>query len=437
MLTSFFKGGTVLPWFLGTILAVVLLAQCKKEDGLNEHRPSNESSEVIQKWMSLQIRLMKNTTGVPNQAFSRHFGYSGVAAFESIAPGIPGNSIWKNKWNGLTGLPAADNSANYYYPANVNAAMAAINRSFFPNANAADKATIDSLESALNQGFLTTQPLAKITKSNDFGKAVAAAVFAWSETDGYKNANAPYTVPTGPGLWKPTPPTNAAPATPHWGNNRTIVTGSTLNTLPPAPPAYSTDPSSPFYLMVKKVYDASQTLTEDQKAMAMFWRDVPGTSSPGHWLSILAVTVNKTNAKLDKAALAYALTGAAVNDGLISCWKGKFQYNLLRPVTYIRETMGHGEWNSYIGTPAHPEYPSAHSSRSGAAAGVLEKLFGNVGTITDHTYDYLGYAPRSYSSFNAIAEEAGISRLYAGIHFQPAIDQGLLLGNKVADNIFR
>ncbi len=437
MLTSFFKGGTVLPWFLGTILAVVLLTQCKKEDGLNEHRPSNESSEVLQKWMSLQIRLMKNTTGVPNQAFSRHFGYSGVAAFESIAPGIPGNSIWKNKWNGLTGLPAADNSANYYYPANVNAAMAAINRSFFPNANAADKATIDSLESALNQGFLTTQPLAKITKSNDFGKGVAAAVFAWSETDGYKNANAPYTVPTGPGLWKPTPPTNAAPATPHWGNNRTIVTGSTSNTLPAAPPAYSTDPSSPFYLMVKKVYDASQTLTEDQKAMAMFWRDVPGTSSPGHWLSILAVAVNKTNAKLDKAALAYALTGAAVNDGLISCWKGKFQYNLLRPVTYIRETMGHGEWNSYIGTPAHPEYPSAHSSLSGAAAGVLEKLFGNVGTITDHTYDYLGFAPRSYSSFNAIAEEAGISRLYAGIHFQPAIDQGLLLGNKVANNIFR
>jgi len=438
MITSFFKGGTVLPWFLGTILAVVLLTQCKKDDGpRNEDRPSNQSSEVLQKWMSLQIRLMKNTTGVPNQAFSRHFGYSGVAALESIAPGIPGSSIWKNKWNGLTGLPTVDHSAHYYYPANVNAAMAAINRSFFPNANAADKAAIDSLELALNESFLTTQPVAKITKSNDFGKAVAAAVFAWSETDGSKNANAPYTVPTGPGLWKPTPPALAPPATPYWGNNRTIVSGSTSNTLPIAPPAFSTDPSSPFFLMVKKVYDASLILTDDQKAMAMFWRDVPGTSSPGHWLSILLITADKTDVKLDKAALAYALTGAAVHDGLISCWKGKFQYNLIRPVTYIRETMGYAEWNSFIGTPAHPEYPSAHSSLSGAAAGVLEKLFGNIGTITDDTYVYLGFGARTYPSFNAIAEEAGISRLYGGIHYEQSIDQGLLLGKKVANNIFK
>src|SRR4030095_14384720 len=138
MITSFFKGGTTLSWFVGTVLAVVLLTQCKKEDGPNkDDRPSNQSSEVLQKWMSLQIRLMKNTTGVPNQAFSRHFGYSGVTALEAIASGIPGSSIWKNKWNGLTGLPAVDHSAHYYYPANVNAAMAAINRSFFPNANAA------------------------------------------------------------------------------------------------------------------------------------------------------------------------------------------------------------------------------------------------------------------------------------------------------------
>src|SRR6185436_9615728 len=75
---------------------------------------------------------------------SRHFGYSGVAALEAISPGIPGNSFWKNKWNGLTGLPTADHSAHYYYPANANAALAAINRSFFPNANAADKAAMDS-----------------------------------------------------------------------------------------------------------------------------------------------------------------------------------------------------------------------------------------------------------------------------------------------------
>ena len=188
--------------------------------------------------------------------------------------------------------------------------------------------------------------------------------------------------------------------------------------------------------MVKKVYDASLTLTDDQKAMATFWRDVPGVSSPGHWLSIVQLAVDKTNAKLDKAALAYALTGIGVNDALISCFKAKYQYNLVRPVTYIKEVMGHTEWNSFLGTPAHPEYPSAHSALSGAAGAVLQKLFGNIGTISDHTYDYLGFAPRTYSSFLAIADEAGQSRLFAGIHYQQAIDQGILLGKKVAGNIF-
>ena len=107
---------------------------------------------------------------------------------------------WSAKWNGLTGLPTAANANSYYYPANVNGAMAAINRSFFPNSSAADKAAIDSLEHALNQEFLQTKTHAEISTSAQFGKDVAVAVFNWAETDGYKNANAPYVVPTGPGL---------------------------------------------------------------------------------------------------------------------------------------------------------------------------------------------------------------------------------------------
>ena len=233
MITSLTRTASPLTRVIGIIMIVVLFTQCKKEDGPNhDQRPSNQSSEVIDKWITMQIRLIKNTTGVPNHGFSRHFAYSGVAALESIAPGIHNSQYWRSKWNGLTGLPASTGFGSYYYPANANAALAAINRSFFPNASAIDKAAIDSLETALNESFLTTQPQPKINKSNEFGKAVAAAVYNWAETDGYKNANAPYTVPTGAGLWKPTPPAFAAPATPYWGNNRSIVSGSTSNTLP-------------------------------------------------------------------------------------------------------------------------------------------------------------------------------------------------------------
>jgi hypothetical protein len=184
--------------------------------------------------------------------------------------------------------------------------------------------------------------------------------------------------------------------------------------------------------MVKQVYDASQILTDDQKGMAMFWRDIPGVSSPGHWLSIVQQVVRQTNSSLDKAALAYALTGAAINDGLISCWQTKYKYNLVRPITYIRNVLGFGTWSSFLTTPAHPEYSSAHAVLSVAAAEVLEKIFGNIGSFTDHTYDYLNFAPRTYPSLSAIGEEAGQSRFYAGIHYKPSIEAGIKQGKKVA-----
>ncbi len=420
--------------FLVSLLTVLTLGACKKNH--HDHHNSDASkfsADVLDKWMTMQLRLMRNTTTIPNHALSRQFSYAGIAALEALAPDHSIRSKLHGKWNGLAGLPVPSPAAKYYYPANVNAAMASINRSLFPNASNSDKMAIDSLESALNDVFLTTEPAGTINRSNDFGKSVAAAVFNWSETDGYKNAD-PYTPPVKDGLWVPTTP-GAKAVAPYWGKNRTLVKGSIDNTQPGAPISYSTEPNSGFYKMVKHVYDVSQTLTDDQKAMAIFWRDVPGVSSPGHWLSILQQVINKTNARLDKAAIAYALAGASIHDAIISCWKTKYKYNLVRPVTYIRNVMGHATWSPYIGTPGHPEYSSGHAVLSSAAAAAMKEIFGNTGSFTDHTYDYMGLAPRTYSSFTAIAEEAAISRIYGGIHFKETADLGLIEGKKVAANV--
>ncbi|MBC7890455.1 MAG: vanadium-dependent haloperoxidase [Ferruginibacter sp.] len=424
------------PMFITLTVIALVFGSCKKYDDPVPPGNDSYSADVLDKWMSMQIRLMRNATGIPNQAFSRHFAYAGVAAFESFRPGLKAHNSLSVAWNGLTGLPQAGNWKNYYSPANVNAALATINRSMFPGASATDKAAIDSLEMALRQVFLTKATAAIINNSENFGKTVATAVFNWAETDGYKNASAPYTLPAGAGIWKPTPPAFAAPSTPYWGNNRIIITGSLNNTAVNSLPVYSTDPASTFYKMVKQVYDASLTLTDDQKAMALFWRDVPGVTSPGHWVSIVQQIIKSKNAKLDKAILAYALTGAALNDVLIRSFQIKYQSLTVRPITYIKEVMGYSDWTSFIGTPAHPEYLSNHSSLSVAAAGVLEELFGKNQFFTDHTYDYMGMAPRTYPSYMAIGLEAGISRLYGGIHYIPSIDAGTQLGKKVVQNIF-
>ena len=175
----------------------------------------------------------------------------------------------------------------YHWPTCANAALAAMNRNFFPNTSDANKAAINALENELNTAYQSKVDKATFQRSVDFGKAVAQLIFDWSKTDGYAtNINKPYTPPAGPGLWAPTPPGFAPAFGPYWGNHRLFVAGSLDGTAPPAPPTYSTDPSSNYYKMAKEVYDISQTLTPDQIALALFYRDYPGFGD-GHYISIL------------------------------------------------------------------------------------------------------------------------------------------------------
>jgi hypothetical protein len=208
-----------------------------------------------------------------------------------------------------------------------------------------------------------------------------------------------------------------------------------VNAQPGPPMSYSENPSSDFYKMAKQVYDVSLTLTPEQTAQALYWRDIPGVTTPGHYLSILRQILALEQPALDKAAIAYALAAIAVNDAGISCWKTKYNYNLVRPVTYIRTVLGHATWSPLLATPAHPEYSSAHAVLSAANADALTYLFGDNYSFTDHTYDYLGFAPRTFNSFRAIGEDAGNSRRYAGIHYQPSINAGLQQGRTVAANV--
>ena len=97
--------------------------------------------------------------------------------------------------------------------------------------------------------------------------------------------------------------------------------------------------------------------------------------------------------------------------------------------------MGFSTWNPYITTPPHPEYSAAHATLSGSAGYALESVFGSNYHFTDHTYDALGMSPRNFVSFEAAGAEAGLSRLYGGIHYRPSIDAGNIQGKKVGQNV--
>jgi hypothetical protein len=206
----------------------------------------------------------------------------------------------------------------------------------------------------------------------------------------------------------------------------------------PSAVAFSTTPGSPFYNQALEVVTVSQNLTQEQKNIARWWADGGGTTTPpGHWLAIENQLVGKLNLSLGKAAEMYVLVNMALADAFISCWDAKFKFNLLRPKTYINKYIpGNSNWNSFIGTPPFPEYPSGHSVSSGAAAEILTTLFGSV-AFTDNANINMGLQPRSFSSFYDAANEAADSRLYGGIHYREANENGVKQGKMVGQSVMK
>jgi hypothetical protein len=138
---------------------------------------------------------------------------------------------------------------------------------------------------------------------------------------------------------------------------------------------------------------------------------------------------------LDFTAYAFAKASIAIIDAGIGCYKIKYQYNQMRPIKYIREVLGQTTWNPVFPTPNFPDFPSAHSTIAGSFGEIMEDLFGSDYSFTDHTYDYLGMAPRNYASFDALVQEIGDSRLYAGIHYRLSCESGAQQGKKIGQNI--
>jgi len=420
-------------------LVLTLLFSCKEDDTVTPPKSAETStytSEVSLKWMDMQLRLFRtNPTFIGGFPPHRFMGYTAIALYEAVVPGMPTYQTLSGQLGNMPQMPQTSTTDLYHWPTCGNAAMAAMNRNFFPATTNANKASIDSLENALNATYKTQiNDTITFNRSVAFGKAVAQLIFDWSKTDGAANANAAYTPPVGLGLWVPTPPALAAPFGPYWGNNRLLFVNSLSGSAPQAPPTYSTDPASDYYKMMKEVYDVSQTITPEQTAIALYYRDNPGFGG-GHYLSLIKQILSKENRSLDFSAYLYAKVGIAVIDAAIGTFKSKYQYNQERPITYIRNIMSYPSWNASFGTPNFPDFPSAHSVISGAFATVLKKDLGNSYQFTNHTYDYLGMAPRTYSSLDAMAAEIGMSRLYAGIHNRIAIERGTTMGNVIGQNI--
>lgn len=394
---------------------------------------------AIDGWYRLVLELVRHTPTYSPPVASRAFGYLGVTAWEATVAAHPGLRTLAGQLNDLTPLPNTAGTPPDHGVI-VNAALAAVVPVLFantgPTGQRAMAAMADRLAARVAEGVAPETAAASVRQ----GRAIAHHILGWAATDGgveVINMGFPdsWPAPDAPSDWVPTSLVRQqqTPLLPGWGKNRPLAMPAGDACPLPPPPAYATEPDSAFFAEAMAVHTATANLTPDQRAIARFWSDDPMLSPtpPGHWIAIARIVLDDQDADAVMRADTLARIGIGLADALIACWHAKFEFDLLRPVTYIRAQID-PSFTPILITPPFPEYPSGHSTLSGASAEVLTAMFGPDLAFVDTTHEDDGLPARRFASFWAAAEEAGISRLYGGIHFPAAISRGLDQGRCVA-----
>ena len=394
---------------------------------------------VMLQWYRLVLELVRHTATYSPPVASRAFAYLGVTSYEVVVSGNPGLTSLAGQLNGLQPLPKRKAGVVYDNAVVMEAALATSVRAFFANTGPTGQRAMDAMDAGLSEQIADHLSGAVVARSEAFGRAIAQHIWLWSESDGgavVDNMGFPrnHALNPAPGHWVPTSSIvqQQTPLLPDWGNNRTFAMPAGTSCALPPPPEYSEDTGSEFYAQALEVDQISKTLTDEQKVIARFWSDDPMLSStpPGHWVALLLTLIDREDLNEAQAADALARLGVAVADGFIGCWNAKFQYDLVRPVTYIRKFIDPA-FETLLTTPPFPEYPSGHSTQSGAAATVLTAIFGDDFAFDDPTHEEDGLMARHYGSFWQAADEAAMSRIYGGIHFRAAVERGLEQGRCV------
>ena len=302
---------------------------------------------------------------------------------------------------------------------------------------------IDSLKLVARKRKL---PPEKISASVVLVDRLVEQVIKYAYTDGFVKLSGyrRFTPVSGDEYWQPTAPGFMSALEPHWNTLRVFVLDSCSQFSGGPPHKYSTDTSSSFYKELKEVYNIGKNISKEQVQIAMFWDCNPFAlqqighvefgikkiSPGGHWMGITGIACKKQKLPLAKTVYAHALVSVGIADAFISCWSNKYKYNRVRPETAIKKLIDRN-WTPLLQTPPFPEYTSGHSVISTAAATILTHLFGENFSFTDNTEQEFGLPARKFNSFAEASKEAAISRLYGGIHFRDAIENGVREGEQI------
>jgi hypothetical protein len=308
--------------------------------------------------------------------------------------------------------------------------------------------TLTGQHDASLAALASTEKPESIAAGIAWGQRVADAIWAWRLTDGFAPTPAPFFgvqsiagTPNSVGFWRPTPPANASGATPQLATMTPFVLTRPSQFRVPPPLTLN----SPEYLAdlneVREMGSLTSTSrSSEQTEVALFW----ALNTALAWDRIAVQLSVARGLSLTENAHLFAVLNVAMVDAITACWDSKYRYLSWRPVTAIRAAAAPGDpdsnWqpllDSLTGTPAHPEYPSAHSSFSGAAAFVLADFFGE-NTAFSATSEIRPGTTRSYTSFSEAIAEIADARVFGGIHLRSSCARGNSLGRAVADYVSR
>jgi membrane-associated phospholipid phosphatase len=369
----------------------------------------------IEPWVTESMQLVAQQSKNPPLS-SRDYSLVAVAMYDATVAAYHWKDVYKRAAPAGTNpiLPAGPDPS---YPDDHAAIAGAASRVLayaFPEKPAAtyDQEAEAAAESRVDAGVNYRSDVAA---GLALGRAVADAVIARAKADG-SDKHFDGQIPTGNDHWAPDPGTSTGPTEPLAGTWKTWVV-DVATVRPGPPPAYD---SPQFKAEAQEVLDVTRNLTPDQKRIADFWKDGGGTPLPaGHWNQITLDVVKKQQLSNPKVARTFALLNVALSDAGNAAWDAKYTYWSPRPMNSIRNLGLDPAFTPYVRpTPSFPSYISGHSTYSSAAAAVLDYLF-----------------PDQAKNFDAMAQEAALSRLYGGIHFRSDNETGFMVGTKVGQQV--
>jgi hypothetical protein len=389
-----------------------------------------DETDIVVDWNAITLRTIQTNRSAPPLA-ARNLAIVHTAIFDAV------NALIGNyqSYRSVSNVPPVGASAE----AAVAGAAYQTLITLYPN----QKAQFDI---ALATSLTKIQDSSEAEAAGvEFGKMVGDVILAERKTDS-SIPPSPYIPVVKPGQWRPTPSSYNPAALSYWKDLTPFTLTSASQFRPNGSPKLNSKRYTQDYDQVKKLgRKDSKIRTSEQTETAYFWMSGAGTSTPpGFWNEIAEQVSVKSEKSLLENARLFALLNLAVADAGIAAWDAKYTYNSWRPVTAIRLggsdrnplTKANPNWNPLIETPNHPDYVSGHSTFSKAAATVLTAFFGNELQFSTTSLDLPGVT-RSFQNFHQAANEAGMSRIYGGIHTQSANRDGLKLGKLIGNYILQ